>query len=454
MNNFEPNRLIRYDVESIINELRFVYKKFFINKIMYKKDFDQYSKKIHSSTVSHHFGSWQNALFKANLPYGRNTRIPVTELLSELKRIKEFRNNLYFSFATYKRSGGKHTEKTILRGLGSPTWPELLNQQFGIKHEKKDNLFLKISSPKRKKYTQDILLNELKNVWDNLGRRPTYSEFKNTSKIGIKIYERRFGTWIKAIETFCHTHKNYSSGSIVKNFKTSKKLLIQELQELKERHSLTVFEQDDYKKYGGKYSIQTYHNHFGSWKAALHSVGLKCGRDIPTEEEFFDELQRIWEILGKQPSLKQMNKMSKYSTKQFLKAKYNGKWMQFIYAFSNDRLTKDDNSINENRIPLTSEIHSDKNILINKSESPNLGDDGQVKIRTARFPTLRLRFRVFQRDHFSCVLCGRSPAKNPSIILHVDHIIAYTKGGETILDNLQTLCEECNFGKSNLDLKN
>jgi len=31
----------------------------------------------------------------------------------------------------------------------------------------------------------------------------------------------------------------------------------------------------------------------------------------------------------------------------------------------------------------------------------------------------------------------------------VDHITAWSNGGETILENLQTLCSDCNLGKSN-----
>ncbi|RKX24889.1 MAG: hypothetical protein DRP45_07160 [Candidatus Zixiibacteriota bacterium] len=34
--------------------------------------------------------------------------------------------------------------------------------------------------------------------------------------------------------------------------------------------------------------------------------------------------------------------------------------------------------------------------------------------------------------------------------MEVDHKIPWSKGGETIEENLQTLCSECNQGKSNL----
>ena len=56
-----------------------------------------------------------------------------------------------------------------------------------------------------------------------------------------------------------------------------------------------------------------------------------------------------------------------------------------------------------------------------------------------------------RQDNFKCKNCGRSPATDPTIILHVDHKTAYANGGETVLENLQTLCSKCNIGKSNLE---
>jgi 5-methylcytosine-specific restriction endonuclease McrA len=68
-----------------------------------------------------------------------------------------------------------------------------------------------------------------------------------------------------------------------------------------------------------------------------------------------------------------------------------------------------------------------------------------------RDPSLRLRFKVLQRDRFSCRVCGASPAKRAGVELHVDHIRPWSTGGETVLENLQTLCSTCNLGKSNLE---
>jgi 5-methylcytosine-specific restriction endonuclease McrA len=61
----------------------------------------------------------------------------------------------------------------------------------------------------------------------------------------------------------------------------------------------------------------------------------------------------------------------------------------------------------------------------------------------------KLRYQVLKRDHFKCCACGASPAKDSSVELHIDHIVPWSKGGETTLRNLQTLCSRCNLGKGN-----
>ena len=62
----------------------------------------------------------------------------------------------------------------------------------------------------------------------------------------------------------------------------------------------------------------------------------------------------------------------------------------------------------------------------------------------------KLRYQVLKRDNFKCCACGASPVKDSSVELHVDHIIPWSKGGEAVIDNLQTLCSKCNLGKGDM----
>jgi len=58
----------------------------------------------------------------------------------------------------------------------------------------------------------------------------------------------------------------------------------------------------------------------------------------------------------------------------------------------------------------------------------------------------KLRVEVINRDNKKCLWCGRNFAEG--IRLEVDHIISENFGGSTTKDNLGTLCNECNNGKS------
>ena len=50
---------------------------------------------------------------------------------------------------------------------------------------------------------------------------------------------------------------------------------------------------------------------------------------------------------------------------------------------------------------------------------------------------------VYKRDGGRCVYCGSTEN------LQIDHIIPFSKGGDTCVENLQLLCRKCNLEKSN-----
>lgn len=71
----------------------------------------------------------------------------------------------------------------------------------------------------------------------------------------------------------------------------------------------------------------------------------------------------------------------------------------------------------------------------------------EAQKRERRIMNDDIRYNVLKRDNFQCQLCGATAKDGAK--LHVDHIIPVSKGGKTIMSNLQTLCDRCNIGKSN-----
>lgn len=79
-----------------------------------------------------------------------------------------------------------------------------------------------------------------------------------------------------------------------------------------------------------------------------------------------------------------------------------------------------------------------------KLSNPKPDDSiGRSRERSAMTPSLRLA--VLQRDGHACQSCG---ARAPEAKLHVDHKTAISNGGKTTMDNLQTLCKDCNLAKA------
>lgn len=182
----------------------------------------------------------------------------------------------------------------------------------------------------------------------------------------------------------------------------------------------------DYDSKGGQYNSSTIIRHFGTWNNALDCAKLSRNQTYWNKEDLFINLENVWTKKGKQPSRRDMDNksLSSISSGAYLRA--FGKWSIALNEFI-------DYINHENHLSLLQSFDED-----NRTH------------KTGRDINLRMRFLVMKRDNFKCCICGKSPATTPGLELHIDHIIPWSKGGETLLDNLQTLCSECNLGKSNL----
>jgi len=90
--------------------------------------------------------------------------------------------------------------------------------------------------------------------------------------------------------------------------------------------------------------------------------------------------------------------------------------------------------------------HSEKEKVWSKNYYQNNIESIRIKRKNVR---LKLRFRVLNRDNFTCQYCGR---KAPQVELHIDHKYPKILGGKNIEDNYTTACRDCNDGKSDIIL--
>lgn len=80
-----------------------------------------------------------------------------------------------------------------------------------------------------------------------------------------------------------------------------------------------------------------------------------------------------------------------------------------------------------------------------KLQTQKLTYSYQIRVERAKMSD-SLRYDVMKRDGFRCQICGATAKEGAK--LHVDHIIPVSKGGKTVMNNLRTLCDRCNLGKS------
>jgi len=173
---------------------------------------------------------------------------------------------------------------------------------------------------------------------------------------------------------------------------------------------------------------------FGGLTNALKAAGLSAPsfhRDV-SDDHLLDELERIWEETlsrdGRRPYTQDLGRYeSRYS-----RGPYYRRWGSWIRACE---------------------------AVLERSRSDTGSDATQPRVRSPaeerpgrrtsvkRSIPLSVRYKVLRRDRFVCATCGRSPATHQGTVLHVDHIHPESKGGETVEDNLRTLCEDCNLGK-------
>jgi hypothetical protein len=218
-----------------------------------------------------------------------------------------------------------------------------------------------------------------------------------------------------------HAHRNIPDEALIEDLRRVAKSL--------GRPSVTA------EAYGehGRYSSGTLRKRFGSWNEALarSGIGSNAQRNVDRDTLLWN-LMAVWIKLGRQPHDYDMRRPHSKFSVHLYKSRF-GTWSKALEVFEEWLSWRDPPSLGR---------RADA-----RDAAPAAPTAKRINRKTKRETGLRQRFRVMLRDEFRCRLCGRSPATHSGMHLEIDHVVPWSKGGETTDDNLQTLCSDCNRGK-------
>jgi len=267
------------------------------------------------------------------------------------------------------------------------------------------------------------------------------------ARIGANAVRRYFGTWQAALkyaglEDMFSGSQATKQGVIHRNMTRSNEDLLAMLRAVAKKLGKVELTKEEAKQHSEirEYTIR---KRFGSWANGLKAAGLeqaKLGKRY-TDEECFENLLAVWTHYGRPPLHREMSlPPSTVGGKAYMKR--FGTWNNARAAFV-DRVNSDNASSAMGVAPQAASI-VDTVAAIADLHRRSTSEEDRRDIR------LGLRFAILQRDRFRCVACGSSPATHPGCVLHVDHILLpFSKGGKTLMDNLRTLCADCNVGRGN-----
>jgi hypothetical protein len=280
-------------------------------------------------------------------------------------------------------------------------------------------------------YSDEALINEIKRVSVIVDKPLTRTKFNENSKYCASTIVKRFGSWLDVLKKA----ELDSSYFHVANSKIFKEEVIHELQRVSGILGTTCFSQKDFVSHCN-IDRSTLSRKFGSFNLLMKQAGLSTPLSSRkyTDEERFENLLNVWTYYGRQPNYSEMKREPSIVGPKAYVVRW-GSWTKALLLF----LEKVNADISETPI-IEAEILETENSMESENKKILPADRKEISVG--------LRFTIFKRDKYKCVMCGRSPATTFGIELHADHIVPFSKGGKTQEDNLRTLCNECNIGKS------
>lgn len=280
-------------------------------------------------------------------------------------------------------------------------------------------------------YSEPAIIAEIKRVANLVKDEPlTASLFEKHGRVGLTTIRRYFGTYENALRVAGLSHRFQGTHP---SQRMSNDDVLEALRDLAIRLNKTELTVHDVEEHL-PFARETLSRRWGTSQAAFRAAGLgvsKVWRRY-TDDDCFENMLAVWTHYGRPPMHREMGvPPSRVGGKAYVNR--FGSWNKALAAFVA-------------RVNQEPAVPPPPALVATESEG---APDQQEPRRFSRDIPLGLRFRVLRRDAFKCVLCGDNPPLNAQCVLHVDHIVPWSKGGETELENLRTLCAPCNLGRGN-----
>ena len=324
-------------------------------------------------------------------------------------------------------------------------------------------------------YSNDSIVDDLRRVAKSFPKEPFTNKFycMHGGRYSPSIFKRRFGGWREALVA-AGIGNRYVGRPTTARMRSqpgraiSNEDILTKIRSIAAQLGKPFLAGADIRAHS-EINQRLLATRFGSVSKALRLAGIA---QVPhgrrhTEEEVFENLLAVWTHYGRPPTHSEMDKPpSTVGSNTYIK-RYGG-WRNALKAFV-ARANSD--------VAGLPSLGIDKTNIANLATRPNsavsapsgataanrpltgrrIGERPRAQrlkptdaeSANKRDPSIGLRFKVLQRDRFRCQLCGRSPATELGCILHVDHIVPFSKKGKTTFENLRALCAECNFGRGN-----
>ena len=271
--------------------------------------------------------------------------------------------------------------------------------------------------PDNRGATDETLLDDLRAVATSLNLMSiSVSEYAKSGRFHPSTIESRFGGWNAALKR-CGL-------SLRKISVVSEREFLDDVKRVAQMLSADTVTSKQYADHG-TFSLKPVPRLFGDWPNVLARIDMKPAawyERVKSDTDLFENLELVWRSVGRQPRQSDLRKPLSMVGRDVYARRF-GSWRNAL-----ERFVQFMNSEGAEK------TLSDK-IEPFRPESQTTGFLADAKGNpSARTANWRLRFLVMRRDSFRCCQCGASPALSSGVVLVIDHIVAWSAGGQTVID--------------------